>query len=69
MLTAAFFALAPDKMCPDDRIRQELDDAVLCQDALIGQHTAVQRLLLSKGGKLFRKGVGLVEYNDKQPFR
>ncbi len=32
------------------------------QDALIGDHEEMQRLLLSKGAKVYRKGIGLVEY-------
>lgn len=33
------------------------------QDALIGDHKEMQRLLLSKGGKFYKKGIGLVEYS------
>ncbi|BDA50693.1 probable mitogen-activated protein kinase kinase kinase 12 at C-terminar half [Coccomyxa sp. Obi] len=33
------------------------------EDALIGDHKQMQSLLLSKGGKVYRKGIGLVEYS------
>ncbi|CAL8465124.1 g4659 [Coccomyxa elongata] len=40
------------------------------EDALIGDHKEMQRLLLSKGGKLYRKGIGLVEYSGSaEPVR
>ena len=35
---------------------------VTVQDALIGEHVEVQQLLLSGKGKVFRKGIGLVEH-------
>ena len=35
---------------------------VMVQDALIGEHVEVQKLLLSRKGKVFRKGIGLVEH-------
>ena len=34
----------------------------MVQDALIGEHVEVQKLLLARKGKVFRKGVGLVEH-------
>ena len=38
-------------------------DMPCAQDALIGDHKEMQCLLLSKGGKLYRKGIGLVEFS------
>ncbi|CAK0758375.1 hypothetical protein CVIRNUC_002615 [Coccomyxa viridis] len=32
------------------------------EDALIGEHVEVQKLLLARKGKVFRKGIGLVEH-------
>lgn len=39
------------------------------QDALIGEHVEIQELLLAHKGKVFRKGIGLVEYSapEDQP--
>ncbi|KAK9917133.1 hypothetical protein WJX75_001207 [Coccomyxa subellipsoidea] len=34
------------------------------EDALIGNHEEMQRLLLSKGAKVYRKGIGLVDYKS-----
>ena len=35
---------------------------LMVQDALIGEHVEVQKLLLARKGKVFRKGIGLVEH-------
>ena len=36
--------------------------ALAMQDALIGEHMDIQNLLLARKGKVFRKGIGLVEH-------
>ena len=41
---------------------QAVRTALTVQDALIGEHVEVQKLLLSRKGKVFRKGIGLVEH-------
>ncbi len=43
--------------------------ARVSQDALIGEHVEIQQLLLAHKGKVFRKGIGLVEYTvpEAQP--
>ena len=50
------------RLMPDLQLLSIVRTRLTLQDALIGEHVEVQKLLLSRKGKVFRKGIGLVEH-------